>query len=72
LHRSQPFRGPFWLWPFSLRVFCVGPGLIALVGFSAMDLSGPHNPLILLPWIVFCFAGAALAAEACVRGVGRI
>src|SRR5687768_13914161 len=57
------------LLPFSARIFCFVLGLLAMSGTWLLDPSGPHNPMILLPWIALCFAGAAVVAELCVRAV---
>lgn len=58
--------------PFSARIFCFALGLIALAATLLLDSSGPHNPLILLPWIAFWFAAAAVVAELCVRASQRL
>ncbi|HEX9966012.1 MAG TPA: hypothetical protein VGB04_13635 [Allosphingosinicella sp.] len=57
----------FALLPFSARIFCFALGLLAMAVTWVMDPSGPHNPLIVLPWIALCFAAAAVVAELCVR-----
>ena len=57
------------LLPFGARIFSFVLGLLAVAGAWLMDPSGPHNPLIVLPWIALCFAGAAVVAELCVRAV---
>ena len=53
--------------PTSARLFCFALGLVVWMGGSLMDLSGPHNPMTLIPWIAVCVAGAALVAELCIR-----
>jgi hypothetical protein len=60
------------LFPFSARVFCFALGLIALAATWLIGSSGPHNPLILLPWIAFWFAAAAVLAELCMRASRRL
>jgi hypothetical protein len=60
------------LLPFGARLFCFLFGLLALAGAWLLDPSGAHNPLILLPWIALCFAGAALVADLCVRALTRM
>jgi hypothetical protein len=57
------------LLPFGARIFCFVLGLLATAGTWLLDPSGPHNPMILLPWIAWCLAGAAVVAELCVRAV---
>ena len=60
------------LLPFRARIFCFLLGLLATAGTWLMDASGPDNPLIVLPWIAWCFAGAAVAAELCLGAVRRL
>jgi hypothetical protein len=62
----------FALLPSRARLFCFGLGLLATLGAWFMDPSGPDNPLIVLPWIAWCFAGAAVVAELCVRAIRRL
>jgi hypothetical protein len=55
------------LLPFRARIFSFGLGLVAVAGTSFLDVSGADNPMSILPWIAWCFAGAASVAELAVR-----
>ena len=54
-----------------VRIFCALLGLLGLVASTAADFRGADNPLIVLPWIALCFAGAALIAEVSVQALRR-
>lgn len=53
------------LMPLAARAFCLA--LLAMLGAALMDISGPDNPLLILPLAAGSFLTGAVIAEACVR-----
>jgi hypothetical protein len=59
------------LMPATARAFCLVLGILALLGVSLMDISGPDNPLLLLPWAALSFIVGVIVADLCVRANQR-